>query len=73
MHREGAEIHVTEEEAKGGRKGSHVFRILAISLVLVVIAMLVMMAVGVDISPFQPEAAGTATSDGVNAPNATNG
>ena len=39
MHREGEEIHVTTTEAKGGNRGSFVFQVLMISLVLVVAVM----------------------------------
>lgn len=39
MHREGEEIHVSTTEAKGGNKGSFLFQILMISLVVVVLVM----------------------------------
>ena len=39
MHKEGDEIHVTEEEATGAKGHQHLRYILGISLFLVVIAM----------------------------------
>ena len=38
MERQGDEVHVTTEEARGGRTGMGVFQVLTISLVLSVIA-----------------------------------
>lgn len=37
MHREGEEIHVSTTEAKGGNKGSFLFQILMISLLMIVV------------------------------------
>jgi hypothetical protein len=38
MHREGDEIHVSTTEAKAGNRGSFLFQILAISLVIIILA-----------------------------------
>lgn len=37
MHREGEESHVSTTEAKGGNKGSFLFQILIISLLVIVV------------------------------------
>ena len=37
MHREGEEIHVSTTEAKGGNKGSFLFQVLMISLLVIVV------------------------------------
>lgn len=46
MHREGEEIHITTEEAKGGRRGNHVFTVLLISLLLACAAMTIAWVTG---------------------------
>lgn len=35
MHREGPEVHLDEQEARAGRKGSFLLKILLLSMVLV--------------------------------------
>ncbi len=46
MHREGEEIHVSTEEAKGGSRGRHVFTILIVSLLLAAGAMTIAWVTG---------------------------
>ena len=56
MERQGDEVHVTTEEARGGRTGLGVFQILTISLVLIVVAYGVVWLAG----SFGPERSGQA-------------
>jgi hypothetical protein len=35
MHREGPEVHIDEQEARAGRKGTFLLKILLLSMVLV--------------------------------------
>lgn len=46
MERQGEEIHVTETEAKAGRRGNHVRNILVISLFLAIVIMSAMWITG---------------------------
>lgn len=46
MERQGEEIHVTETEAKAGRRGNHVRNILLISLFLAIVIMSAMWITG---------------------------
>lgn len=46
MHREGEEIHVSAEEAKGGKRGNHVLTILIISILLAAAAMTIAWVTG---------------------------
>ena len=59
MHREGEEIHVDEVEARSGRKGSFAFRILVISLVLLLLLYGLTLLVGTSTAPYVPEPAAT--------------
>ena len=46
MERQGEEIHVTETEAKAGRRGNHMRNILVISLFLAIVIMSAMWITG---------------------------
>ena len=56
MERQGDEVHVSTEEARGGRTGMGVVQVLAISLVLIVVAYGVVLMVG----SYGPEKSGQA-------------
>ncbi len=51
MHREGPEIHLDAEEARAGRKGSFMLKVLLISLVLIVAAMAAIWLIGAPAAP----------------------
>lgn len=58
MHREGregAEIHVNAEEAKAGRKGSFAFRILLMSLTLLLLLYGITLLIGTASAPHNPD------------------
>lgn len=55
MHREGPEIHLDAQEARAGRKGTFLFKILMISLVLIVAAMTTIWLIGSANAPYVPE------------------
>lgn len=58
MHREGPdgeEIHVDPEKAKAGRKGSFAFRILLMSLTLLLLLYGITLLVGTATAPHNPE------------------
>jgi len=58
MHREGREgeeIHVDAEEAKAGRKGSFAFRILLMSLTLILLLYGITLLIGTASAPHNPE------------------
>ena len=58
MHREGRdgeEIHVDEQEAKAGRKGTFAFRILLMSLALLLLLYGVTLLVGTATAPHNPD------------------
>lgn len=59
MHREGEEIHVDAEEARAGRKGSHLLKILVISLVVIVALYSATWIIGSYNAPDVPEPAAT--------------
>ena len=58
MHREGRdgeEIHVDAEEAKAGRKGTFAFRILVMSLTLLLLLYGITLLIGTASAPHNPE------------------
>lgn len=62
MHREGDEIHVDPIEARAGRRGSFLLRILLISLVLLALLYGVILLVGTASAPHNPEPIATGTA-----------
>ncbi len=55
MHREGPEVHIDEQEARAGRKGTFLLKILLLSMVLVVAAMGAIWLVGAATAPELPD------------------
>ena len=63
MHREGPEIHLDAEEARAGRKGTFMFKVLMLSLVLIVAAMTTIWLIGSANAPYVPEPVATEMVD----------
>lgn len=53
MYRQGDEIHVSETEAKAGRKGSFLFQVLVLSLTVVLAVMAAIYVFGSETAPSQ--------------------
>ncbi len=62
MHREGPEIHLDAQEARAGRKGTFMFKVLMLSLVLIVAAMTTIWLIGSANAPYVPEPVATETA-----------
>lgn len=54
MHREGPEIHLDPQEARAGRKGSFLLKVLLLSMVLIVAAMGAIWLIGAATAPEAP-------------------
>ena len=59
MHREGEEVHVDEQEARGGRQGTQLLKMLLGGLALIAILYGVTLMVGIGTAPHVPEPAAT--------------
>ncbi len=59
MHREGEEVHVDEQEARGGRQGTQLLKMLLGGLALIAILYAVTLMVGIGSAPYVPEPAAT--------------
>lgn len=62
MHREGPEVHLDAQEARAGRKGTFLLKILLISMVLIVTAMTTIWLIGAPAAAPKPDPEATASA-----------
>ena len=62
MYRKGPEVHLDAQEARAGRRGPFMFKVLAMSMVLIIAAMAVIWLTGAQTTPSAPDPAATASA-----------